>query len=75
MLFALKPPSGVLNGLLQTSLVATGGGDPIVVFGETGGSALQAELDLVRRRRRSQLGRRLRRRQRRPLAPVRRNRG
>ena len=45
MKFALKPPSGVLSGQLLTSLVATGGGasEPIVVFGQTGGSVLQAD--------------------------------
>jgi hypothetical protein len=41
--FLIKP-SGVLTGSLQTNLVAAPSdpGDPIVIFGETGGSVLQA---------------------------------
>jgi hypothetical protein len=43
MQFTLQPPSGVLSGQLLTSLVATVAGNPIVIFGETGGSVLQAD--------------------------------
>ncbi len=43
MKFTLQPPSSTLSGQLLTSLVATGGGSPIVIFGETGGSVLQAD--------------------------------
>ena len=41
---ALKPPGGPLSGSLQMNLVATppGADDPIVIFGQTGGSVLQA---------------------------------
>jgi len=40
---SIKPPSGTLTGLLQVSLVATApdANDPLILIGQTGGSALQ----------------------------------
>ena len=41
----LKPPAGQLNGLLELDLVTNGG--PVVLFGQTGGSRIQAETILI----------------------------
>jgi hypothetical protein len=43
MNYTFKPPSGVLSGQLQTTFSTAGAGNPLVIFGETGGSVLQAD--------------------------------
>ncbi|HEY2253978.1 MAG TPA: DUF6603 domain-containing protein, partial [Planctomycetaceae bacterium] len=42
----LKPPAGQLNGLLELDFIAKGTG-PVVLFGQTGGSRIQADTILV----------------------------